>query len=156
MPGFCRGTRSKRKFGATFWFQSHDGWNWNNFFLLWTVIISSKGPSSENRTRKARNHGKFGNFLIIPMYLRLITQQIEYHSRNLSNKCLQHSRKMAILGTIHKRRRQFFQILTPPLPHVGSFLALSVGNFDLFLTPPTPSQLLTSFMDGPLVFATYS
>ena len=40
------------------------------------------------------------------------------------------------LGTIHKRRRQFFRIFDTPLPHVGSFLVLSVGNFDQFLTPP--------------------
>ena len=39
-------------------------------------------------------------------------------------------------GTIHKRRRQFFRIFDTPLPHVGSFLVLSVGNFDQFLTPP--------------------
>ena len=40
------------------------------------------------------------------------------------------------LGTIHKRRRQFFRIFDTPLPHVGSFLVLSVGNFDQFLIPP--------------------
>ena len=41
-----------------------------------------------------------------------------------------------IFGTIHKQRRQFFQIFETPLPHVDSFLVLSVGNFDQFLTPP--------------------
>ena len=41
-----------------------------------------------------------------------------------------------ILGTIHKRRRQFFWIFDTPLPHVSSFLVLSVANFDQFLTPP--------------------
>ena len=54
------------------------------------------------------------------------------------------------IGAIHKRRRQFFRIFDTPLPHVGSFLVLSVGNFDQFLTPP-PSQLPTSFMDAPNV-----
>ena len=39
-------------------------------------------------------------------------------------------------GTIHKRRRQFFWIFDTPLSHVGSFLVLSVGNFDHFMTPP--------------------
>ena len=44
-----------------------------------------------------------------------------------------------MLGTIHKRRRHFFRIFDTPLPHVGSFLVLSVGNFDQFLTPsPLP------------------
>ena len=38
--------------------------------------------------------------------------------------------------------------LTPHLPHVGSFLVLSVGIFDQFLKSP-PSQLPTLFMDGP-------
>ena len=37
-------------------------------------------------------------------------------------------------GTIHKRRRQFFWIFDTPLSHVGSFLVLSVGNFDQFMT----------------------
>ena len=41
-----------------------------------------------------------------------------------------------ILGTIHKRRRHFFQIFDTLLHHVGSFLVLSVGHFDQFLTPP--------------------
>ena len=49
-------------------------------------------------------------------------------------------------GTIHKRHWQLFRIYDTPLPHVGSFLVLSVGNFDQFLTPP---QLPTLFMDGP-------
>ena len=35
-------------------------------------------------------------------------------------------------GTIHKRRRQFFRIFDNPLLHVGSFLVLSVGNFNQF------------------------
>ena len=52
------------------------------------------------------------------------------------------------LGTIHKQRRQFFWIFDTPLPHIGSFLVPSVSNFDQFLSPP-PSQLSTSFMDGP-------
>ena len=52
------------------------------------------------------------------------------------------------LGTIHKRRRQFFRIFDTPLPHVDSFLVLSISNFVQFLTPP-PSQLPTSFMDAP-------
>ena len=47
--------------------------------------------------------------------------------------------KILQLGTIHKRRRQFFWIFETPLPHVG--------NFDQLLTS---SQLPTSFMDGPL------
>ena len=74
-------------------------------------------------------------------------------------------------GTIHKRRRQFFRIFETSLTHVGSFLVLSVSNFDQFLTPPTipitdvvygkprvnkyssvcnfwPSWLQMSFMDG--------
>ena len=52
-------------------------------------------------------------------------------------------------GAVHKWRWQFFQIFDTPLPHVGSFLVLSIGNFDQFLTPP-PYQLATLFMDGPL------
>ena len=44
------------------------------------------------------------------------------------------------LGTIHKRRRQFFRIFDTPLLHVGSFLELFVGNFDQCLTPhPHPN-----------------
>ena len=43
------------------------------------------------------------------------------------------------LGTIHKRHQDVFQ-----------FFERSSANFDQFLTP-TPSQLPTSFMDGPLV-----
>ena len=39
------------------------------------------------------------------------------------------------LGTIHKRRRQFFRIFDTPLPHVGSFIVLSVDDFEQFLTP---------------------
>ena len=50
---------------------------------------------------------------------------------------------MMTLGTIHKQRRQFSRIFDTPLLHVDSFLELSVGNLD-------PSQLPTSFMDGPL------
>ena len=42
------------------------------------------------------------------------------------------------LGTIHKQRQQFFRIFDTPLPHVGSFLLLFVGNFDQFLTPSPP------------------
>ena len=38
--------------------------------------------------------------------------------------------------------------MTSPLPHVGSFLVLAVGDFDHFLTPP-PFQLPTMIMDGP-------
>ena len=45
-------------------------------------------------------------------------------------------------GPSIKRCRLFFQIFDTPLPHVGSFLVLSVGNFDQFLT-------LFTFMDGP-------
>ena len=40
------------------------------------------------------------------------------------------------LYNIHKRRQLFFRIFDKPLPHVGSFLLLYVGNFDQFLTPP--------------------
>ena len=55
------------------------------------------------------------------------------------------------MGVVHKRRRRFFQIFDTSLPHVGSFLVLSVSNFDQFLTPcPPPPELLTSFMDGPM------
>ena len=36
----------------------------------------------------------------------------------------------------HNRRRQFFRIFDTPLAHVGSFLVLSIGNFDQFFTPP--------------------
>ena len=43
---------------------------------------------------------------------------------------------MLSLGTIHKRRRQFFRTFDTPLRHVGSFLKLSVGIFDQCLTPP--------------------
>ena len=35
-----------------------------------------------------------------------------------------------------------------PLLYVVSFLVLSVGNFDQFLTRPLLSQFPTSFMDG--------
>ena len=44
--------------------------------------------------------------------------------------------------TIHKQRRQFFWIFDTPFPHVGSFLVLSVGNFDQFLTPPNYQRRL--------------
>ena len=47
-------------------------------------------------------------------------------------------------GSIHERRRQFFLIFDTPLPHVGSFLVLSVGNFDQFLTPPNFQRLWTA------------
>ena len=43
-----------------------------------------------------------------------------------------------LIGAINKRRRHFFWILTPPLLQVGSFLILSVCNFDQFLTIPPP------------------
>ena len=56
--------------------------------------------------------------------------------------------KFCQLGTIHKKRWQFFRIFDTSLPHVGSFLVLSIVNLDQFLTPLF--QLLTSFMDGPL------
>ena len=56
-----------------------------------------------------------------------------------------HLRWLTSSATIHKGRRQFFWIFDT---HVGSFLVLSVGNFDQILTPP-PSQLQTSFMDDP-------
>ena len=46
--------------------------------------------------------------------------------------------EVSMLGTIHKRRRQFLRIFDTPHPHVGSFLVLSVGNFDRFLTPLPP------------------
>ena len=36
-----------------------------------------------------------------------------------------------------------FSIILTPLPHIGSFLVLTVGNFD-----PFPAQLLMPFMDG--------
>ena len=39
-------------------------------------------------------------------------------------------------GAIHKRRRQFFRIFDNPLLHVGSFLVLSVVNFDQFWPLP--------------------
>ena len=45
-------------------------------------------------------------------------------------------------GTIHKRRRQFFRIFDTPLPHIGSFLILSLGNFDQFLTLPNCQRRL--------------
>ena len=45
-------------------------------------------------------------------------------------------------GTIHKRRRQIFWIFDIPLPHVGSSIVLSVGNFDQFLTPPNCRRCL--------------
>ena len=48
----------------------------------------------------------------------------------------------------------FSGFLTRPSPMSASFLVLSVGNFDQFLTPSSPpsspSQMPTSFMDGPL------
>ena len=53
------------------------------------------------------------------------------------------------LGTIYKQRRQFFRIFAPPLPHVGIFLVLSVGNFDQFLTPP-PLPIDDVFYGRPL------
>ena len=43
----------------------------------------------------------------------------------------------------------FSGFLTPRLPHVGSFLVLSVGNFDQFLTPPPLSIADVSLIDGP-------
>ena len=58
------------------------------------------------------------------------------------------SRENLALGSIHKQRRQFFQIFGTPSLMSVSFLVLSVGNFDQFLTP-NPSQLPTLFMDGP-------
>ena len=39
-------------------------------------------------------------------------------------------------GTIHKRRQHFFWIFDNPLPHVGTFSLLSVGNFGKILTSP--------------------
>ena len=45
-------------------------------------------------------------------------------------------------GTALNDVGNFFRIFDTSLPHVGSFLVLSVDNFD-------PSQLPTSFMDGP-------
>ena len=42
--------------------------------------------------------------------------------------------------TTYKRRRQFFRIFDTPLTYVGSFLVLSVVNFDQFLTLPLPNE----------------
>ena len=53
-----------------------------------------------------------------------------------------------IVGPSYKRCRQFFWIFNTPLSYIGSFLIVSIGNFDQFL-PLSPSQLPTSFMDGP-------
>ena len=39
------------------------------------------------------------------------------------------------LRAIHKQRDNFSGFFKPP-SHVGSFLVLSFGNFDQFLTPP--------------------
>ena len=44
------------------------------------------------------------------------------------------SRENLALGSIHKQRRQFFQIFGTPSLMSVSFLVLSVGNFDQFLT----------------------
>ena len=40
------------------------------------------------------------------------------------------------VGVVHKQCGQFFPDFWHPPPHVSSFLVLSVGNFDRFLTPP--------------------
>ena len=61
---------------------------------------------------------------------------------------------MKLLGTIHKRRRHFFWIFDTPLPHVGSFLKLSVSNFDQFLTPP-PLPIADVFYGQPLTWWCY-
>ena len=54
-------------------------------------------------------------------------------------------------GTIHKRCWQFFRIFDTPHSnsHVSSFLVLSFGNFDQFLTPPNCQRHL--WTDGPIV-----
>ena len=39
-------------------------------------------------------------------------------------------------GPFHKQRQHFFWIFNTPLPHVGTFSLLFVGNFGQFLTPP--------------------
>ena len=49
--------------------------------------------------------------------------------------------------TIHKRRRQFFRIFDTSLLHIGSFLVLSIGNFDQFLTPPNCRRRLWTAPD---------
>ena len=53
------------------------------------------------------------------------------------------------LGTIHKRRWEFFPICwNPPFPFRSFFYFYPSGNLKAILTPP--SKLSTSFMDGPL------
>ena len=47
--------------------------------------------------------------------------------------------------------KTLFQHTVPPSPMSAVVLVLSVNNFDQFLTP-LPSQLATSFMDGPLEY----
>ena len=56
------------------------------------------------------------------------------------------------LGTIHKRRRQFFRIFVTPLPHVGSFLVPSVGNFDQFFDPVSPPNCRCRLWTAPYLF----
>ena len=40
--------------------------------------------------------------------------------------------------TVNKRRQHFFQIFETPLPHVGTFLLLSVGSFWTIFEPSPP------------------
>ena len=57
-----------------------------------------------------------------------------------------------LLGTIHKGRRQVFRIFDTPLSqsHFDSFFSTVLWQFlpSFFSSPP--SQLPTSFIDGPL------
>ena len=58
-----------------------------------------------------------------------------------------------MLGTIQKQRPQFFWIFDTPLPYVGSFLVLSVGNFDqVFTTSPPPPNCRRRLWTAPYAY----
>ena len=44
-----------------------------------------------------------------------------------------------LYGTIHKRRRQFFQIFDTPTTISAVFLVQFIVNFDQFMTPSPPN-----------------
>ena len=90
---------------------------------------------------------KFKDFFRVCWFLGKSLSKFVPPGWKLDNKCYHtgHAVELTLslasflfIGTIHKRRLKCFQIFDTPLSYVGSFLVLSIGNFNQFLTPLSP------------------